>query len=314
MKGNPATVVAVSFFRRLFSCILQAWLALLAVGFVSMVMAASSALSGPYSMDITFDLSPGSLHFHEVEWSDSGNGLDIRCNDETFAFADGVRWVRCRFVADETIDAQRYLHKLGLKTGSALRNIRISPVGGGQVFYAVSLIIAVLLVALLMWSRHWSPSLDLGNVRALRGRSLAIVVMPALVTFAVILLLHMMIGGDESQSPLQPFSVAERCTVLITAVLVAPLIEELLYRGLIFGLLERVGGGLQASVFGTGLFVACHASMEFWDIRFTRLAMLTVLSACLYVVRMRWESLILCVIAHMVFNASVVFVWMAAAG
>jgi len=90
--------------------------------------------------------------------------------------------------------------------------------------------------------------------------------------------------------------------MVIAIVLVAPVLEELLHRGLIFDLLSRRVGAIAASGIGTVLFVGMHFVGASGQVEPIRLVSLVTFSLAMYVVRVRWNSLILCVLAHMVLN------------
>ena len=299
---------------RALAFILRAWLAAAAVLFVALVVTLSSAASGPYSIDVTFDLLPTSLQFNEVEWSQADDDQEIRCTDETRAVNDGVSWVRCYFVANEINDAKQYLHRQGLQTGDVYRNVRIKPVNGGYGFYVASVFIAAALIILLMRFFGWRLSSELKLISNLGWRALAVLVAPTALCVALAWLVFWMVGVQASHSVAQSLSPADRISLMVAAILIAPVLEELLYRGLVFDLLQRASGAVPACMVGTGLFVISHGAMELWDSGTPRLVMLGVVSVCLYAIRARFGSLILCIGAHAFFNAVVVLAWLSASG
>lgn len=281
---------------------------------MSLSITLSSAVSGPYSMDITFDVLPTSLQFNEVDWSQADDDQGIRCTDETHTLNDGVSWVRCRFVANEINDAKQYLHRQGMQTGAVYRNIRITPVNGGCGFYVASVVVAAGLSILLMRFFGWSLSSELKLIGNLGWRALAVLAAPTALCIVMASLISWMVGMEAGNLVVQSFSTSERISLMVAAILIAPLLEELLYRGLVYSLLHRASGSVPACMVGTGLFVISHGSMEFWDSGTLRLAMLGVISVSLYAIRVRFGSLILCIGAHALFNAVVVLAWLSAAG
>jgi len=79
---------------------------------------------------------------------------------------------------------------------------------------------------------------------------------------------------------------------MVTAIaLVAPVLEELLHRGLIFDLLSRRAGAIAASGIGTVLFVGMHFGGASGQVEPIRLVSLVTFSLAMYVVRVRWNSL-----------------------
>lgn len=301
-------------FRRAGGFILRAWLAAFAVLLVSLVVILSSAAAGPYSMDVTFSLSPTSLQFGEVDWSAADDDQNIRCTDETLALNDGVSWVRCRFIADEINDAQKYLHRRGMQTGGVFRDIRIKPVTGGYGFYVASVAIAAVLTILLMRVFGWSLSAELKLIRSLGWGALVVLVAPTVIFMSLASLILWAVGFEARHSVVQSFSPSEQISLMVAAILIAPLLEELLYRGLVYSLLQRASGAIPACMVGTGLFVISHGSMELWDSGIPRLLMIGFLSVSLYAIRIRFGSLILCIGAHAFFNAVVVLAWLSASG
>lgn len=296
------------------SFVARGLLAVLAVMCVSLAITLSSAVVGPYSMDVTFDLLPTSLQFNEADWSQTEDDKGIRCTDETRAFNDGLSWVRCRFVANEINDAKHYLHGQGLQTGDVYRNIRIKPVNGGYGFYVAAVAIAAGLIVLLKLFFGWRLSSELKLIGDLRWRTLAVMVAPTALCLVLAWLIFWTVGGEAGQSAVQSFGPSDRISLMVAAVVIAPVLEELLYRGLIFDLLQRAGGAAPACLVGTSLFVISHGAMELWDSGIPRLVMLGVVSVCLYAIRARFGSLILCIGAHAFFNVVVVLALLSAAG
>ena len=301
-------------FRRAGAFILRAGLAAFAVLLVSLVVILSSAVAGPYSIDVTFDLLPTSLQFGEVEWNAADDDQNTRCTDETLALNDGVSWVRCRFIADEINDAKQYLHRQGMQTGEVYRDIRITPVRDGYGFYLASVVIAAGLAMLLIRVFRWSLSAELKVIKNMGWGAFVVLVAPTVIFMSLASLFFWAVGVEARHSAVQSFSPSEQISLMVAAILIAPLLEELLYRGLVYSLLQRASGAIPACMVGTGLFVIAHGSMEFWDSGIPRLLMIGFLSVSLYAVRVRFSSLILCIGAHAFFNAVVVFAWLSAAG
>ena len=90
-------------------------------------------------------------------------------------------------------------------------------------------------------------------------------------------------------------------TVAALAVLTAPFVEELIYRGILYSPLQRAVGPPLAIVIVTLLFAAVHFP-QYWGTPST-IVLLTLLSLILTVIRAKTGSLLPCVILHTVFNA-----------
>jgi membrane protease YdiL (CAAX protease family) len=91
-------------------------------------------------------------------------------------------------------------------------------------------------------------------------------------------------------------------TVAALAVLTAPFVEELIYRGILYSPLQRAVGAPLAVVVVTLLFSAVHVP-QYWGTPST-IVLLTLLSLILTVIRAKTGSLLPCVILHTVFNAT----------
>ena len=89
--------------------------------------------------------------------------------------------------------------------------------------------------------------------------------------------------------------------VAALAVLTAPFVEELIYRGILYSPLQRSVGPPLAIVIVTLLFAAVHFP-QYWGTPST-IVLLTLLSLILTVIRAKTGSLLPCVILHTVFNA-----------
>lgn len=260
-------------------------------------------------MDITFDLAAASPPFRAPLGRHADVDRNIQCTDETPRINDRKNWVRCRFIAEEIDYATRYLEQLGLKTGPTYRNIRITPINGGYGFHIAAAFAAAVLIALLMLKDRWSLRADIQHIRDLGWRVGPILATPAFCTVALVSLVHLAMRGDAPSPSPPTFNPAENIPLVVSGVLVAPLIEELLHRGLVFSLLSRVLGAIPACVAGTGLFVVSHASMELWDTGFLRLLMLVSISVGLHAIRARFGSILLCIGAHAFFNSLVLLAW-----
>lgn len=92
-----------------------------------------------------------------------------------------------------------------------------------------------------------------------------------------------------------------RIMVALLAVLTAPLIEEVVYRGVIFSSVEGLWGGRAAIVVSTLIFALVHVP-QYWGSWAANAAILS-LSLALTLLRYRTGSLLPCVATHLVYNA-----------
>ncbi|MEW6213360.1 MAG: type II CAAX endopeptidase family protein [Acidobacteriota bacterium] len=95
-------------------------------------------------------------------------------------------------------------------------------------------------------------------------------------------------------------SATVRILIAAMAVLSAPIVEEIVYRGVLYsGLRSRIGVPVSVIVV-TLLFTAVHVP-QYWG-AWASLVALTMLSLMLTVLRARSKSILLCIAVHFVFN------------
>lgn len=111
-----------------------------------------------------------------------------------------------------------------------------------------------------------------------------------------------LLGGDQPTQMEQIINSSARARYLIAAlaVLTAPLVEELIYRGVLYAALQRLVGVAGAVVFVLGLFTLIHVP-QYWP-NFGVIAAVGMLSVSLTIVRAYTGRLLPCVVIHLVFN------------
>lgn len=115
------------------------------------------------------------------------------------------------------------------------------------------------------------------------------------------LLLTKLIGGEATTiDQIVSSSTASRYTLAILAATTAPLIEELVYRGVLYSALHKVAGRLWA-VFGVSvLFTLVHVLQYYNNIGV--IIVISMLSLSLTLVRAFTGKLLPCFIIHLIFN------------
>ncbi|HKX83121.1 MAG TPA: CPBP family intramembrane glutamic endopeptidase [Pyrinomonadaceae bacterium] len=88
--------------------------------------------------------------------------------------------------------------------------------------------------------------------------------------------------------------------VAFMATVTAPLVEEVIYRGLLFSAFQRAAGALPAVLIVTGLFTAVHVP-QYWPST-TTIALLLLLSLILTLIRFKTGNLLPCIVLHTIFN------------
>lgn len=86
----------------------------------------------------------------------------------------------------------------------------------------------------------------------------------------------------------------------LLATFTAPIVEEVVYRGILFSALQRTFGPVAAIAAVTGLFAIVHFP-QYWP-SYSTLIMLTMLSLILTLIRARTGNLLPCIILHTIFN------------
>ena len=76
------------------------------------------------------------------------------------------------------------------------------------------------------------------------------------------------LDGEQRTEDLQPLvrffqggSWRERAAVAVSAVVVAPVVEEVVFRGLIYGAAKRFGGAAGAAIFSSAFFAFIHGNV-----------------------------------------------------
>jgi membrane protease YdiL (CAAX protease family) len=108
-------------------------------------------------------------------------------------------------------------------------------------------------------------------------------------------------GGQETE--LDRIVQSTRTAALITAFLAtatAPLVEEVLYRGLLYPVVQRALGQVFAIIVVSSMFAGLHV-WQYWP-NFAAISSITLLSLVLTTVRARTGRLLPCFVIHLVFN------------
>lgn len=138
------------------------------------------------------------------------------------------------------------------------------------------------------WS--WSANFGLGKSSAL-----------AILLFFVTLLLIGFLGGQKTDlDRILESSRAAAVSLAIIAVLTAPLVEEMIYRGLLYSALQRALGQWGAVVIVTSMFAGLHV-VQYWP-NAGAISSITLLSLALTLIRARTGRLLPCFVVHLVFN------------
>ena len=137
---------------------------------------------------------------------------------------------------------------------------------------------------------RWSPSLGLWRSSAL-----------AISLFILTLLLVGLFGGQKTDlDRILESSRATAVTLAIIAVATAPLVEEMIYRGLLYSAFQRAIGQWWAVIVVASMFAGLHV-VQYWP-NAGAISAITVLSVALTMIRARTGRLLPCFVVHLVFN------------
>jgi len=138
------------------------------------------------------------------------------------------------------------------------------------------------------WS--WSPNFGLWRSSAL-----------AISLFIVTIVLVGFFGGQKTDlDRIIESSRATAVTLAIIAVATAPLVEELIYRGLLYSAFQRAVGQWGAVIIVASMFAGLHV-VQYWP-NAGAISSITMLSVVLTLIRARTGRLLPCFVVHLVFN------------
>jgi uncharacterized protein len=126
-------------------------------------------------------------------------------------------------------------------------------------------------------------------------------VVVAILLFIVAMVVIYNFGGQETD--LERLLQSSRITALIIAVIAAtsaPLVEEIVYRGILYSALQRAAGPWLAIIVVTSLFAGLHV-LQYWPDK-GAISAIALLSLALTFVRARTGRLLPCFVIHLVFN------------
>jgi membrane protease YdiL (CAAX protease family) len=123
----------------------------------------------------------------------------------------------------------------------------------------------------------------------------------AIILYGAAFLLTLAFGGQGTAlDRLVESSRAAALMIAFLAVATAPIVEESIYRGILYPAIERVSGARIAVILVTVLFAVPHVP-QYWP-NIAVILSITVLSVALTVLRARTGRLLPCIAVHFVFN------------
>jgi membrane protease YdiL (CAAX protease family) len=138
----------------------------------------------------------------------------------------------------------------------------------------------------LSWPRNFGPWKSIGLAVLMSG---------------IAMLIIYFFGQQETE--IERILRSSRTAAILTAIVAsttAPLVEEMIYRGILYSALQRVTGAALAVAIVTLLFAGLHV-LQYWP-NFGAISAITLLSLVLTVIRARTGRLLPCYMIHLVFN------------
>lgn len=123
----------------------------------------------------------------------------------------------------------------------------------------------------------------------------------ALLVLVVGALLTILVKGEPTElDQIVASSMAARIAIALLATLTAPLVEEMIYRGLLYSALQRATGTVWAVIIVSTLFAGVHVYQ--YKNNLGVIAVITIFSLSLTLMRAYSGRLLPCYIMHLVFN------------
>jgi uncharacterized protein len=123
----------------------------------------------------------------------------------------------------------------------------------------------------------------------------------ALLLFVMAWIITLILGGQETE--LERILQSSRVAALLIAFIAtatAPLVEEIIYRGVLYPALQRTMGMIPAVIIVTLMFAGPHVP-QYWP-NLAAISSITLLSIALTITRARTGRLLPCFVIHLVFN------------
>jgi len=129
------------------------------------------------------------------------------------------------------------------------------------------------------------------------ARSIGLAILLYLAAFVLTLAFG---GQGTALDKLVESSRAAALTIAFLAVVTAPIVEESIYRGILYPAIDRVSNSTVAVILVTILFAGPHVP-QYWP-NIAIISSITLLSVALTILRARTGRLLPCIIVHLVFN------------
>jgi len=228
-----------------------------------------------------------------------GNLGSLKCIKRVAGLKEAKYALDCSFIADEVATGLNYLEEKGFVFSNSFSNMGVKPHWGSGPTYAWQAVSALLMW--FIWLRLYSVNVRTDLRMALgflRNRPLYVLFPFVASTVIISFLTHIL--------NLQPSDIGRAdygawSFVIITAVVIAPLFEEVVFRGFVYEVLTKRLSWMASSIIGAGSFVLVHLMPT--EASITDYLGIFIMGFGLCWLKKASSSLSLCVIAHSLYNA-----------
>lgn len=191
---------------------------------------------------------------------ETGGLRSIQCEKLTRQNGGTGTPLKCRFVANGLFDAEEYLKSIGIRTGNAYSDVSSWPRWGTQSNALWQIVFAMALS--LVWLKWSSISVrdDLATLYSLIRKQPQFLLVPyGASVIAMSMTLVAVPYETQAVTRAGVFGSDLALSAALTAILAAPFLEEVLFRGLIYDLLRKYMPWGVATILGSLSFMAMHS-------------------------------------------------------
>lgn len=277
--------------------------ALIAITIVALTLPGLLAQRQDFTITFGVISSPATLEFPITKERSSGDPLTaLRCEKSPSTEKEIQFSLNCSYVAESLYDGQKFLENLGLELTNYYRNVSSKSAPGN-----LDPLIWQVLLGLLAWYgwlRLTKTRLrnDIGNgISFVKKKPLHLLLPYALSMLALTLSAQFF---PETPAPSRAeLGLDYLPHALATAVLIAPIVEEAIFRGLVYDILAKHIHWAISAFICTASFTLIHFVPS--DAAWTGHLSIFIMGAGLLWLRAKSSSLTLCVFAHALYNALV---------
>ncbi|KRD34639.1 hypothetical protein ASE35_07770 [Lysobacter sp. Root916] len=273
-----------------------------------LVQAAPAYFSDSWNMEATFQILEESkpVRYPVSATFETGALSSIQCDKIPASNGKPGIPLKCSFVGEGLFDAEEYLSSIGIRTGNSYSEVSSWPRWGAQSNIVWQLVLAVILT--WGWLRWAAASLrdDLTKSIVFVRTQPQFLLLPYAASVVAMSLALVAVPYDAGATSAQRglFGSDLALTTVLAAILVAPLLEEAVFRGVIYDLLNKYMPWSIASLLGSLSFMAMH-SLQLAGSPNGVPQSFGILAAGLGLcwLRRRGSSLSVCILAHAIANA-----------